>query len=176
MSRLQDPTSQLEGQDLALYHQLSAKRGRIDGMYRTLLNHPQLTQHVSDLGTFLRFESTLPGDVREFIILYAAHKMQVMYEWEKHQQPAREAGLKPEVIEALKKNLPLPMPYQTLSEAVEYAINLQNIPETLQNQIIKIISVKGLLELVILAGFYRMIAGVITAFDVPLPPPELEDQ
>lgn len=170
MSKLQDPTSKLKGPDLALYQELSAKRGRIDGMYRSLLNHPELTRHVSDLGTYLRFGSTLPGNIREFIILYAAHKMQVMYEWEKHQQPAHEAGLKAEIIDALQKNLPLPQPYQMLSEAVEYAMNLKNIPEELQNQIIQEISVKGLIELVILSGFYRMIAGVITAFDVPLPP------
>ena len=29
--------------------------------------------------------------------------------------------------------------------------------------------IKGVIELVVLVGFYRMIAGVIFSFDVPLP-------
>ena len=61
MARLPDPTSSLSPQARELYNRLTARRGRIDGMYRGLLNHPELTQHVSDLGSYLRFASgTLP--------------------------------------------------------------------------------------------------------------------
>jgi 4-carboxymuconolactone decarboxylase len=52
MAKLPDPTPSLSPQGQELYQQLLAKRGRIDGMYRSLLNHPELTRHVSDLGTF----------------------------------------------------------------------------------------------------------------------------
>jgi len=169
MSRLPDPTLSLQGQDLALYQSLCAKRGKIDGMYRTLLNNPTLTKYVSDLGTYLRFESTLPGNMREFIILYVAHHLQVNYEWEKHIQPAHQAGLKDEIVTAIKNNAALPEPYHTLAVAIQHVVTLENIPMLLQNELIKILSVKGVLELVILVGFYRMIAGVITAFDVPDP-------
>lgn len=169
MSRLPDPTPHLEGKDLLLYQELCAKRGQIDGMYRTLLNHPELTKHVSDLGTYLRFESTLEGKFREFIILSLAHELKVDYEWMKHLQPAIQAGLSQEIIASLKSNSPLPEPYHTLSLGIKYPLNLENIPDQLQDKIVQIISIKGLLELVILVGFYRMIAGVITAFDVPLP-------
>ncbi len=170
MSKLPDPVPQLQGQDLALYEALKAKRGHIDGMYRTLLNHPELTKHVSDLGTYLRFGSTLEGHIREFIILTSAHRLNADYEWVKHLQPAAQAGLPEEIISAIKNNQSLPDPYLTLASAIEYPLNLQNIPVALQTQLIKMLSVKGLLEFVILVGFYRMIAGVITSFDVPLPP------
>ena len=52
MAKLPDPTDSLNPQGQELYQQLIAKRGRIDGMYRSLLNHPELTRQVSDLGTF----------------------------------------------------------------------------------------------------------------------------
>jgi 4-carboxymuconolactone decarboxylase len=172
MSRLPDPTPHLQGKDLDLYNALCAKRGRIDGMYRTLLNYPQLTEKVSDLGTYLRFESILPGDIREFIILYTAHQLQVGYEWEKHQAPAHQVGLSQEIITAVQNHASLPEPYNRLSQAVECALNLENIPNELQDEIIQLIGVKGILELVVLVGFYRMIGGIIRAFDVPLPPSE----
>ena len=62
MAKLPDPTASLSSQGQKLYQQLVAKRRRIDGMYRSLLNHPELTRRVSDLGTFLRFGAgALPG-------------------------------------------------------------------------------------------------------------------
>lgn len=172
MSRLSDPTPNLQGKDLDLYNALRAKRGRIDGMYRTLLNHPQLTEKVSNLGSYLRFESTLPGEIREFIILYTAHQLQVGYEWEKHQAPAHQAGLSQDIMTAVQNNASLPEPYSSLSQAVTYALNLENIPSDLQDKVVHLIGVKGILELVVLVGFYRLIGGIIRAFDVPLPPSE----
>ncbi|MBI5272618.1 MAG: carboxymuconolactone decarboxylase family protein [Chlamydiia bacterium] len=169
MSRLPDPTSSLQGDDLALYEKLCRQRGAINGMYRTLLNHPQLTKHISDLGTYLRFESTLEAPLREFIILFSAHRLNVRYEWISHLQPACKAQLKQEIITKIQSNAPLPEPYHTLALGVDYALKLKNIAPTLQDQLIKHISIKGLLELVTLAGFYRMIAGIITSFDVPPP-------
>ncbi|MDP1835393.1 MAG: hypothetical protein Q8K75_05630 [Chlamydiales bacterium] len=169
MSQLPDPTANLKGSDLKLYHDLCAKRGRIDGMYRTLLNHPQLTEHVSNLGTYLRFDSTLPGNLREFTILYTANKLKVEYEWIKHLEPARKAGLDDNLIGAIQDHMTLPEPFATIARAADNILNLENIPQQLQNSIIEIVQTKGLLELVVLIGFYRMIAGVIRACDVQLP-------
>ena len=70
MARLPDPTGSLAPKAQALYDELVGRRGRIDGMYRSLLNHPELVRRVSDLGTFLRFGAgTLPAAVRELVIL-----------------------------------------------------------------------------------------------------------
>ena len=170
MSRLPDPVPHLEGKALSLYQTLAAKRGRIDGMYRTLLHYPELTEKVSDLGTYLRFESVLPSHIREFIILYTARQLQAGYEWEKHQGPAHQAGLSQKIIDAIENGESLPEPYQSLAQAVAHVLNLENIPQDLQDRIIQLIGVKGIIELVILTGFYRMIGGVIQSFDVPLPP------
>lgn len=49
MSQLPDPVADLTGADLALYESLVAKRGRVDGMYRALLNHPLLILSVSSV-------------------------------------------------------------------------------------------------------------------------------
>ena len=63
-------------------------------MYRSLLNHPELTRRVSDLGTFLRFGAgTLPAAVRELVILWLARRVGAAYEWVKHEPLARAAGL-----------------------------------------------------------------------------------
>jgi len=173
MARLPDPTGALTPEAQALYDRLAAQRGRIDGMYRSLLNHPGLTRRVSDLGSFLRFgDGALPGAVRELVILWLARRVEAAYEWVKHVSPARAAGLSEAVIEALRAGQEPPGLDETQQAALQVAqcaLELRSIPPDLQATVSEMLGMKGVIELVVLVGFYRMIAGVIFAFDVPLP-------
>jgi 4-carboxymuconolactone decarboxylase len=173
MARLPDPTSALTPEARALYDQLVGQRGRIDGMYRSLLNHPELTRCVSDLGSFLRFgDGALPGAVRELVILWLARRVGAAYEWVKHVPPGRAAGLSDAVIEALRTGQGPPGLDETQRVALKVAqcaLKLHSIPPDLQETVMAKLGLKGVIELVVLVGFYRMIAGVIFAFDVPLP-------
>lgn len=172
MARLPDPTATLDPEARKLYDAMAAKRGRIDGMYGAMFNHPALVEHVADLGTYLRFGATLPGEIRELAILLAARRLGVPYEWVKHVPPAEAAGLSADVIEAVRQEKDLgafsPL-YPKIAQAVSIALAEQSLPADLQARLEQELGLKGVLELVILAGFYRMIAGFIRAFDVPLP-------
>ena len=172
MARLPDPTSQLDPKALQLYEAMAAKRGRIDGMYATMFHHPALVEHVSNLGTYLRFGATLPGDIRELAILIASRRLAVPYEWVKHTIPAKAAGLSDAVLEAIREEKDLsafsPL-YPKISSVVTSVLAEQNLPAPLQTELETALGIKGVLELVILVGFYRMIAAFIQAFDVPLP-------
>lgn len=156
-----------------LYDRLAAKRGSIDGMYRTLLNHPVLAGHVSDLGTYLRFgSSVLPADVRELAILWSARHCQAAYEWVKHVPVARQAGLPEACIEAIRQGhrpQGLTKVQEAALDAAASALALDSLPKASQDALEAALGRQGLIEIVVLSGFYRMIAGVIFAFDVPLP-------
>jgi 4-carboxymuconolactone decarboxylase len=173
MARLPDPMAAPTAAAADLYRQLAAKRGRIDGMYRTLLNHPELTRYVSDLGTYLRFGSgSLPGDLRELTILWMARQLNAPYEWVKHVPPAEAAGLSEELIEAIRtgrEKEALTETQKTVIDAAGCVLARHSIPQSLQDLLIAALGLEGLIELVVLCGFYQMIAGVIFAFDVPLP-------
>lgn len=172
MAKLPDPISKLDPQAKQLYDAMAAKRGRIDGMYAAMFNHPALVEHVAQLGTYLRFGATLPGEIRELAILLVARKQAVPYEWVKHVPPAEAAGLSPELIEAVRQERELsafhPL-YPKICQAVDIVLAEQSLPVNLQNDLEVKLGLKGVLELVILVGFYRMIAGFIRAFDVALP-------
>jgi 4-carboxymuconolactone decarboxylase len=173
MARLPDPTEALSPEGRKLYNQLVSARGRIDGMYRSLLNHPELTRHISDLGAFLRFGAgSLPAATRELVILWLAHEVKAAYEWVKHEPPAKAAGLPAAVIAALRAGQEPPgldESQRTALAVARCALELRNIPADLQDRCLGQVGMTGLIELVVLVGFYRMIAGVIFAFDVPLP-------
>jgi len=173
MARVTEPKAPLSPKAQDIYNHLIATRGRIDGMYRTLLNHPDLLEHVSQLGTYFRFgDSRLPDGLRELAILHTARKLGAAYEWVKHEPCARDAGIDPEVINELKAGqLPegLSATQRRVLEAVDYALARVSIPAELQNSLEKELGLESVIELVALCGFYQMIAGVIFAFDVPLP-------
>lgn len=173
MAKLPDPTSSLNHQGQELYQRLVARRGRIDGMYRSLLNHPELTRHVSDLGTFLRFGSgALPDALRELLILWVAREMGAAYEWVKHEPLARNAGVAAAVIEAIRTHQEPPgldgLQHAALT-AARCVLQRRSIPQAVQDELAAALGLAGVVELVVLCGFYEMIAGVIFAFDVPLP-------
>src|SRR5437868_7166368 len=103
MSQLLNPIQELSKEGLELAKHIKEKRGHIDGMYQILLNHPALTQHVGRLGEYLKFEGELAGDIREIAILVTARQLRTAYEWVKHLEPAKNAGVSDAVIEAIRK-------------------------------------------------------------------------
>lgn len=173
MAKLPDPTASLSPQGQELYQQLVAKRGRIDGMYRSLLNHPELTRRVSDLGAFLRFGSgALPDALRELLILWVARELGAAYEWVKHEPVARQAGVSAAMIEAIRTRQELPgleALQRAALAAAQCVLQRRSIPQAVQDELAAALGLQGVVELVVLCGFYEMIAGVIFAFDVPLP-------
>ncbi|QLA16148.1 carboxymuconolactone decarboxylase family protein [Desulfolutivibrio sulfoxidireducens] len=156
-----------------LYDRLVAERGRIDGMYQTLLVHPDLLERVSALGGYLRFEGTdLPPQARELAILACARSMGAAYIWVKHAQHARQAGIPDDVIEDLREGREpggLDPALSGVLEAARCALGRRSILKQTQDAIEKAYGVKGVVELVVLCGFYAMIAGVISAFEISLP-------
>jgi 4-carboxymuconolactone decarboxylase len=173
MARLPDPTASLSPEGQELYRRLVARRGRLDGMYRSLLNHPELTEQVSNLGTYLRFGAgALPDALRELVILWVARELGAAYEWVKHEPVARQAGVAAEVIEALRRRQEPPgldgLQKAALA-AARSALARRSIPPAVQDELTRALGLKGVVELVVLCGFYEMIAGVIFAFDVELP-------
>jgi 4-carboxymuconolactone decarboxylase len=173
MAKVPDPVGSLDPQAQALYDHLIAKRGRIDGMYRSLLNHPDLAERISELGSYLRFgDSVLPDEIRELAILRTARSLGAAYEWVKHVPPAREAGISETVIEELRREQK-PEGLTRMQEAalsvVECVLGQQSIPQGTQDALAEQVGLKGVIELVVLCGFYQMIAAVIFAFDVSLP-------
>ena len=174
MARLPDPTTSMNPKVQELYQRLQADRGPIDGMYRTMLNHPELTELMSAMGGYMRFgHSRLPADLRELTILWVGRKAGASYEWVKHEGHALKAGVPPEIVEALRTGQKLsgltPLQERVLT-VLQLVTEHKSIPQKLQDELISDLGIEGLIELVVLHGYYRMIAGVIFAFDVPLPP------
>jgi 4-carboxymuconolactone decarboxylase len=172
MAQLPDPSATLTPDARGVYERIARKRGHVGGPYTPLMHHPPLAERVAALGEYLRFDATLPPDVRELAILVTARAVGQPYEWVMHAPLARQAGVPAEVIERVRTHsdpATLPDPYADAARVVIHTLRFESIPAGLQERVQARLGVAGLLELVVLAGFYRLIAGVLDAFDVPLP-------
>jgi len=175
MAALPDLTDKLTGKAKEIYDEILARRSaqgaKVRGLYIPLMNHPELTQLIERLGYYLKFEGKLPRDAYQFIVLSIARKIEVPFEWLDHLAPARAAGLSEALIEAILKSDrgSIPRPYSLILETIDVVLEFKSIPEDLQNQMIELYGVQGLLEVVTLCGFYQMVGEITQAFDVPLP-------
>lgn len=171
MIKISDPTKKLSKTNKAIFDKILKKRKKVDMMYRLLMNHPLITKHVSDLGGYLRFKSTLADNIREFIILSISRKLNVPYEWVHHVKVAKKAKLDSKIINKIKKNdfKNFEMPYKKIIKIIDLVLKLKPIPSELKEELIDSFKIKGYIEIITLCGFYQMIAGIIIGLDVPLP-------
>lgn len=174
MARLPDAVETLEGEEKRIYEEMRARRPCIPGPYVPLMHHPRLAQHVEKLGYYLKFESKLPRDVYEFIVLAVARTYRVPYIWKDHIGPARAAGLTDGDVRAIaQRDASLLEPrLAVVAGALEYILGFQSLPEELQNEVIAHHGRKGLVEIVVLCGFYQTMGVINQSFDVPHDSPE----
>jgi 4-carboxymuconolactone decarboxylase len=78
-------------------------RGRMGPPTNVLLRCPELANHSQKIGEYVRFGSTLPSRIMEFVIIMAARHWDAHYAWNSHCPLAIKAGLSPEVASELAK-------------------------------------------------------------------------
>ena len=162
----------------ALYREMAARRKAkgeaFGGPYLALLNHPELARRIEELGFFLKFDGALPRTVYQFIVLTVARATGADYEWQDHVAHARAAGLPAGVIDAVAsgRTAALPQPYTLARAVLEKTMEWQVVPDDLQLQAVTQWGKRGLVEIVVLSGFYQMFAAINQGFDIrPAPGP-----
>jgi len=172
MAKLADPIDSLPPEAKRVYEKITAKRGNVRGPFASLMHNPELAERVGDLGEYLRFAGTLPGDIRELAVLVTARAIDQPYEWVAHAKIARAEKLPDDVIERVRTRgdlSTLPPRLARPARVVQHVLACESIPRALQDAVQSELGLGGLMELVVLAGHYRLIAGVLFAFDTPLP-------
>ena len=159
-----------------LYETMAARRNahgeHFGGPYVALLNHPELARRIEELGFFLKFEGALPRPIYQFIVLSIARATGADYEWHDHIAHARAAGLPAEVIDCIgsARTAALPEPYALVHAILAKTTARQVVPDDLQSRAAALWGKHGLVEIVVLSGFYQMFAAINQGFDIRPPP------
>jgi 4-carboxymuconolactone decarboxylase len=166
-----DPSS-LPPVGRALFAAISAKRKAhgedFGGPYIALLNHPELARRVEELGFFLKFEGVLPRPVYQFIVLSVAQATNAAFEWHDHVQHAVAAGLSRDIVDSIRDGRmdALPHPYSLVHAILQKTTAWLPVPDELQARAVAQWGREGLVEIVVVSGFYQMFAAINQGFDI----------
>ena len=176
MTVLEMDASKLPAAGRALFAAIAAKRKArgegFGGPYIALLNHPELARRIEELGFFLKFEGVLPRPAYQFIVLTVAHATGAAFEWHDHVEHALAAGLPRDVVDAIgagARTDTLPPPYALLGDILAKTIVWQPVPDELQARAAAQWGTQGLVEIVVVSGFYQMFAAINQGFDIRPP-------
>lgn len=155
-----------------IFQQVAARRAthgeQLGGPYLALFNHPELARRIEELGFYLKFEGTLPRVIYQFVVLCVARMTGAGFEWQDHLDRARTAGVPPGVIDAVAagQTQTLPQPFALVDAILSRTLRWQSLPLDVQREAVAEWGDRGLLEIVVLSGFYQMFAAVNDAFEI----------
>jgi 4-carboxymuconolactone decarboxylase len=148
------------------------------GPLAAAMHRPGLAEAWSALGLVLRFNSSLPPRLREFVILLVGRHWDCQFEWFSHEPEARKAGLSPETIETLRHG------GATFAAADEQAIHdyatellrHHQVTDATYQAVLATYGTARIVELTALIGYYCMVALTLNAHEIGVPegaPPPL---
>ena len=144
--------------------------GRPLNIFLTLAKNEGLFKAFGRLGTFLLFQGTLPARHREIVILRVGWRAQSEYEFGQHTVIGQQAGLTDDEIRRLAQPGVegwSPDDAALVALADELCANDVVTDDTWQSLSARW-SEPELLELLALAGFYRLVSGLLSSAGVAL--------
>src|SRR5271156_3286352 len=81
---------------------VAGKRGRFGGPFELLIRAPEVCKHLSRLGEYLRWGSSLSPALSELAICLTARHIRANYEWHAHAPLAVEGGVPAGALEAIR--------------------------------------------------------------------------
>src|SRR5436190_4305686 len=90
-----------DAQKKAIEEFKAARSADISGPFVPLLRSPEVMSRARAMGDYLRFKSSLPPRLSEFVILLTARRWTQQYEWNAHQPIALQGGLNADIVKAV---------------------------------------------------------------------------
>lgn len=150
-----------------VWTRIAQSRGNVAGPFTALLHSPVLAGRTADLGAYVRFESTLPPDVREIVILSVARIFDCRFEWAYHVPEARKAGVTAETIAAIRaRRAPAGQDEATIVRYVGQLLVTHRADDATVAALRERLGLQGVVELTATIGYYAMLACTLNAFDV----------
>jgi len=166
------PTDQLTQEQAAALAEFAAARGEPTGPWIALLRSPELMKRTRGLSDYLRFESILPGYLREFVILMTARQWGQSYEWNAHLPLALDEGFSEQMAQAIAEGRRPEGMVEEEEILYDFFMELQrnhSVSDRTYERAIERFGEQGVVEIVSLIGYYTMISMILNTSRAPLP-------
>ncbi|MEO7371161.1 MAG: carboxymuconolactone decarboxylase family protein [Ilumatobacteraceae bacterium] len=149
-----------------------AEGKRVGGPFSTLLRSPGLGSVVQRVGQYVRFESSLPADLKEMAILLTARKWTAQFEWFAHHELALAAGLDPAIAAAIgRDDVPdsLDEPAAAVHRFVSELLNTGSVSDETFALVAAHFDQREIVDLIGTVGYYCTISFILNVDRTPTP-------
>jgi 4-carboxymuconolactone decarboxylase len=153
----------------AAFDAIAETRNRVGGPFAVMMHSPEVAARSAHLGTYLRFESSLPKPIIELATIVAAHECECEYEWNAHSRAALAAGVPQAAVDAVAADS------DTTDLDDEYALVIRYGKDILEKHRVDDATFeaaharygeRGVIDLTATFGYYALLATVLNAVDV----------
>jgi 4-carboxymuconolactone decarboxylase len=151
---------------------VSGKRGRFGGPFQLLIRAPEVCKHLSRLGEYLRWGSSLSPALSELTICLTARHIRANYEWHAHAPLAIAAGVPAAAIEAIRSGATPQFAAQDQRLVFQFVTELldtKRLGDATFAAAIAAFGETGVVELGTMIGYYTAIGNALNVFEVALP-------
>ena len=146
-------------------------RGEPRGPWSVILRSPELLNRLRGVSDYLRFNSSLPPRLSEFVILLTAREWTQNYEWAAHHRLAMEGGLSPDIASAVADGRRPEGMADDEAALYDFCTALHRdgrVSDAAYARALDEFGEQGIVEMVGLSGYYTLIAMVLNTARTPL--------
>ena len=166
-----EPISEFEGELAEIMATALTHDGRPLNIFGTLGKHPKLLKRFNLLGGFLLNKGQVPARERELVILRVGANARAEYEFGQHTVIGRDCGLTDDEIAALTRE-PDAHPWSDDDRALIALADDLHADDCVTDSTWAALTTRWddaqLVELLIVAGFYRLVSGFLNSTGVQL--------
>ena len=147
-------------------------RGGVVGPFIAALRSPECMRRLQHFGAYLRYESNIEPRLRELVILLTARRWTQDYEWVTHESSARDAGLAPATIDAIRTATTpaaLAADEAMLFDLCAALFDDGRVPDALYARAVDVLGEAGFIDVVSAVGYYSTLALIMNATRTALP-------
>jgi len=151
---------------------LTDEQGRLEGPFNAMLVHPGIGDAVQALGARIRYGSALSDRERELAILRVAAHARSEFEWYAHQRVGRAAGLSDAEMTGAAAGITagsLSAAEDMVLHVVTRLVAYGDLDDTSFTRAERLLGTRRLADLVVLVGYYQLLALSLRVWRTPLP-------
>ena len=152
--------------------ELTDAEGGLIGPFNPMLYSPRIGQRVSELGEAIRFDASIDRRLLELGILTVGAWWRSNFEFFVHASLAAKEGVPAAVIDALARNEE--PRFDAADEELVHRFTTQllrngRVDDETYRDTVALVGEQGAVELVVLCGYYTLVALLLNAFQLPVP-------
>lgn len=152
--------------------QMTADDGRLEGPFNAMVVAPSVGGPLQELGTAIRYRTSLTDRAREVAILAVAAEARSDFEWYAHEPIALACGISARDVGAIRVGASpqdLDETEELVLRATRGLVTHRGMDADVLEECRTRIGTPGLVELVVLVGYYQTLDLMLRTFQSPLP-------